>query len=91
MEREVIKLNVSEQCAVVYGDSEEYQLIKSEITDTFRHGNENEAIVKRISDGKFFEISYRDSCKDTCEFEDLNSDGEFFEVFPKEVTTTIYE
>lgn len=91
MEREIIKLSVNEQCAAVYGDSEEYDLIKSEITGTFKYGNENEAIVKRVSDGKFFKTSYRDSCEDTCGFKDLNSNGEFFEVFPKEVTTTIYE
>lgn len=91
MEREKISLSVSEQCDAVYGDSELYELIQSEVTGSFRHGDENEAVVQRTTDGKYFMIYYRDSCKDECGFEDLNDDGDFEEVFPVEKTITVYE
>lgn len=46
--------------------------------------------LKRVFDGKFFKIHYRDSVKETCEFMDMNSDGEYREVVPQEKTITIY-
>jgi len=91
MEREKIRLSVKEQRAAVYGDSELYELIQSEVTGSFRHGDENEAVVQRETDGKYFIICYRDSCKDECGFEDLNEDGDFYEVFPVEKTIIAYE
>lgn len=59
MEREKIKLTVKELQNAVYDDSGEFDCIESEITGTFRHGNENTAILKRLSDGKFFKVTYR--------------------------------
>jgi len=91
MEREKIKLTVSELQNAVYEDSDEFELIDSEITGTFRHGNDNTAIIKRLSDNKFFKVDYRNSVKDECKFQDMNYDGEYSEVFPKEKTIIIYE
>jgi hypothetical protein len=91
MTREKIKLTVSELNDCRCGDSTEYDLIKSEITGTFRHGNDNEAIIKRVSDGRLFKINYRDLVKDECEFQDMNYDEEYQEVFPVEKTIIVYE
>ncbi len=91
MDREKIELEVDELQDIVYEDSEDYEVVKSEITGTFRHGNENSAIIKRISDNKYFEIYYRDSVKDGCDFQDLNFKNSYKEVFPVEKTITVYE
>lgn len=91
MEREKIKLTVSELQDAVYDDSSEFECIDSEITGTFRHGNDNTAILKRLYDNKFFKVTYRDSVKDECEFQDMNYDGEYEEVFPEEKTIIIYK
>jgi|GEM_PF-4366746 len=91
MERETITLTVSELRDAVYGDSYDYNVIRSEITGTFRHGNENTAILQRVSDSKYFEVYYRDSVKDSCEFEDMNYGGTYKEVFPVTKTITVYE
>lgn len=91
MEREKIKLTVEELQDVIHEDTEEFDVIHAETIGHWRHGSEETMIVKRISDNKFFRINYRDSVKDECEFCDMNYDGEYMEVFPKEVTTIIYE
>jgi hypothetical protein len=89
--REKIKLTVKELQDIVYDDSENFKVIESNITGTFRHGNENEAVIKRISDGKYFEVYYRDSVKDGCDFCDMNYDGDYEEVFKTEKTIVAYE
>ena len=91
MERESIRIEVEELRDVVFGDSEHYEVIKSETTGHWRHGSEETTIVRRVSDGKYFQIDWRDSVKDGCEFEDMNYDGVYIEVFPKTIETVIYE
>lgn len=90
-ERVKIELTEYELQAIVYDDSEDFEVIKSKITGTFRHGNENTAIIKRLADGKFFKVHYRDSVKDECDFVDMNSTDTYVEVFPIEKTITDYE
>ena len=70
--------------------NEELKLIKRESDDSWRHGSYVTAIYRRDEDGTFWRTVYR-----------LSSDGETNElreglakitqVFPKEVTVTIYE
>ncbi len=91
VDREILKLSVDELQDIVYEDSEEYLVIENTIVGTFRHGNENSAIIKRVSDNKYFEINYRDSVKDGCDFQDLNFEEEYNEVFPEQQTITIYK
>lgn len=91
MEREKIKIAILELLDIVYGDSEEFDVISSEITGTFRHGNENTAIIQRISDKKYFSVDYRDSAKEAFEFQDMNFDEEYTEVFPSKQTIIIYK
>lgn len=90
MEREKIKLTVSELELIVYDESDAFKIIESNTVGTWRHGTEEVAIVQR-ADGKFFKIPYRDSVKDSCEFQDINYDGEYCEVFPRETVITVYE
>lgn len=91
MDRDKISLSVNELRDVVYGDSDDYEVIKIDIVGTWRHGEEDVAIVQRKSDKKYFKLDYRDSCKDECEFEDINYDGEYDQVFPVEKTVIVYE
>ena len=92
MEREEIKLKLSDVKDIVYDDHEDWKTIQSEITGNWRHGDENSGVFERLSDGKFFRIDWRDSVKDECGFEDCNF-GNFVakEVFPEQVTITIYK
>lgn len=77
---EKLKLTAIELRDIVYEDSDEFEVIEKEITDTWRHGNENLAIIKRLSDGKYFEVYYRTSPKENCEFEDMNFTEEYDEI-----------
>ena len=91
MERERIKLTKEELKDIVYGDSESYEVIKQTTTGHWRHGSEEQTIIKRVEDQKFFKINWRDSVKDECEFGDMNYDGEYEEVFPEVVTIIEYK
>lgn len=89
--REKITLTTSQLQDIVFDDTEEYEMIVSEITGTFRHGNENEGIIKRNLDGKFFKAFFRDSVKDGMDWSDMNHGPfEFEEVFKSEKTITVY-
>lgn len=91
MEKEKIKLTSSELRDIVYDDNENYGIIKETITGDWRHGTEEEVIVKRVSDGKFFKLNYRNSVKDECEFADMNYDAEYEQVFARTTEIIIYE
>jgi hypothetical protein len=91
-QREVIKISIKVAKVIVYDDHEDWQTIQTEITGNWRHGDENTGVFKRLSDGKFFRIDWRDSVKDSCGFEDCNyGDFEATEVFPTTKTITVYE
>lgn len=87
---EKLKLNVSELRDIVYDDSNEFEVVQEETIGTWRHGNEETTVVKRLSDGKFFEINWRSSVKYSCGFKDMNFDGEYDEVLPYTETITKY-
>jgi hypothetical protein len=91
MEKEKIKLTVEELQDIVFDDSEEFDVIQHEIVGNWRHGTEETCIVKRITDGKCFRLNYRNSVKDSCEFQDMNYDDEYEEVFPVEETIIVYK
>lgn len=75
---------------IVYDESEDFDVVQDEVTGSWRHGNVNQCIVQRVSDGKYFAIEYNDSPKDSAMFEDMNYGGTFYEVVPKEITTVVY-
>ena len=90
MERETIKLSVDELHDIICGETDEFEEVLQKTTGHWRHGSEETMIVKRISDGKFFELNYRDSVKETMDFSDMNDGGDFEEVFPEKTETIIY-
>lgn len=87
---ETIKLSAREMKEIVYDDNENFEIVQNEIVGSWRHGDINECVVERLSDGKLFMIEYRDSPKDSAIFEDMNGGGTFYEVVPKEVTKIVY-
>ncbi len=90
--RESFKIDKHELCYFATDDADGFEEVQREITDTSRHGHYVELITKRESDGKFFMIRYEDSVKDECSLIDMNYDGsEADEVFPTQVTKTIYQ
>ncbi len=89
--REELKLTVDELADIVCEDNENFKNIEHEITGNWRHGTEEKLIVQRISDGKFFELNYRDSVKDECEFADMNYDGTYQEVFAVKKEIVVYQ
>ena len=93
MERDKVKLTVRQLREMICDDNEDFDMIEHATSGHWRHGTEETGVFKRLSDGKFFRFNWRDSCKDSCEFVDMNdsSNGEGTEVFPKEVVTIIYE
>lgn len=91
MKRETIKLSCEELHDIVCGETDEFEEVLHQVTGHWRHGSEERMVVKRISDGKFFELNYRESVKDTMEFSDMNDGGDFEEVFPEKVETIIYK
>lgn len=70
--------------------NEELELVDRESDDSYRHGSYVTAIYRRDEDGTFWRASYRRSTSG-----DINELKEGFaiikQVFPKEVTVTIYE
>jgi len=91
MEREEIQISTEDLCDIVYGDHEDWNEIHSEVDGHWRHGTEHTGVFQRVSDGKFFRMDWRDSCKDSMGFTDMNYGCTAKQVFPKEVTTIIYE
>lgn len=92
MEREEIKISAKDLRDIVYDDHEEWEEIESSVDGYWRHGTENTGVFKRLVDGKFFRMDWRDSVKDECGWSDMNfGTFTFKEVFPKEVITIIYE
>lgn len=87
---ETIKLSAREMKEIVFEDHEDFDIVENNIVGNWRHGDINECIVQRISDGKYFMIEYRDSPKDSAMFEDMNYGGTFYEVVPKEISKIIY-
>lgn len=91
MEREKITLTVSELQDIVFEESAEFEVIETKTVGHWRHGSEECTVVQRLSDNKYFELNWRNSVKDSCEFEDMNYDDEYKEVFPEKVETIIYK
>lgn len=92
MEREEIKISAEDLRDIVYDDHEDWQEVESSVDGHWRHGTEHTGVFRRLVDGKFFRMDWRDSVKDECGWSDMNfGTFTFKEVFPKEVTTIIYE
>lgn len=90
--REVINIDKDKIIEILNQyDESEYVFIKEDIvgSDPEDGGADNIAIIQRRSDNKFFSIYYTDWDR----FYNFDTDfpEELIEVFPKQVTITIYE
>ncbi len=102
--REVIKIEKEKLKVIIYDDTyemkkmgilvngvREYSVVEDKITsaDAEDGGATHEAIIKRTSDNKYFKLEYTDWDMD------YNFESDFpeklTEVFPKQVTITIFE
>ena len=106
VKRETIELTNKQYSDLIYenayfegeyveGDTEwiYFELVKHTIVDYSRHASNNESVLRRKSDGKYFLAEYQDSIKETmgweeCQYEDHYTIGE---VFPRTIETIIYE
>lgn len=99
MEREKIKLTnrqwrdlVHENYIEVDGVIVDFTEIDDIYDGSRRHTEDHHKILQRDSDKKFFRIDYENSVKDGMGWCDCNFGNTVaVEVFPKEVTTIIYE
>ena len=100
MEREKIKVPNNKWCDLVWelyftdeeGNDIEIEEVERNYDGSRRHSEDHHLIFKRVSDGKFFKIEYATSVKDEMGWNECNwGDTNAIEVFPKEVTTIIYE
>lgn len=68
----------------------DYEFLDGKSDPSWRHGTYETAIFKRKADGTFWQASYRSSTDgETNELRD--GSATIVRVYPKEVTTTIYE
>lgn len=99
MDRDVIKLTnqqwenlVQEDYLEIDGEHIHIEVVQENYNDSGRHTEYHDKVFKVISTGKFYRIDYETSVKDEMGWEECNyGDTKATEVFPKEVTTIIYE
>ena len=93
MEREIIKLTndqwrdlVHEEYLELDGEEVDIKIVAEEYDGSGRHTEYHHIVFQRLSDNKYFKVEYVDSYDYTRFLE-----SEAVEVFPKEITTIIYE
>lgn len=73
---------------VVWGDHKDFKTVVGEsVIDTGRWENFMEMVVQQVSTGKFYQIEWEEGAT---EYQECDFDPRIYEVFPKEVTQTIY-
>ncbi len=91
MEREILKFSKEEGRNIVYNDYPDFLIVEKFVESTSRWSTYYRIIVKRKSDGKFFESAYSEG---STEMQDESpyeySDAEFSEVVPLQKTITYY-
>lgn len=89
------KLVLDKQTAIDFANDEyigsDYNILKNQIIDTSRWSSTHELVIQRITDGKYFRDTYRKGLTEAQdEFPYDYTEPNFTEVFPKEVTVTIF-
>lgn len=99
-DRVILKLSYDQHrdlCTECYysdlGIEHEFTEVSKEHTGDSRHTSHWIKVFKRTSDGSYFEVRYQDSVKDEMGWKECNEghDYDAREVFPKLITTTIFE
>lgn len=93
MKRETLKLTPEEGREIVYGENDDFTIIKEKIVNRTRWFNLFNVIVQRKSDGKFFSSVYRlyhHNGEDVIAYE-FKTEALFHEVFPVEKTIIVYK
>lgn len=93
MERETLEFTPEEGRNIIWGDTDDFKEISDEIVGTRRWSNDHEAVFQRISDGKFFSVSYSRGATESQDEKPFEYDKEavFSEVFRVEKTVIVYE
>ncbi len=92
MEKEILEFTDRNDCVnIVFGNNDQFKVIKTDIVDHSRWSVAHEVIVQRISDGKYFSSSYSvgaTESQDQCPYE--YDDLKFIEVKPVEKVVIEY-
>ena len=91
MVKEKLSLTPEEAQLVVTGEHHVLIEVETKMIGHWRHGTTHTTIFRRRGDKKFFRLEWNDSAKDGMTFADMNYCMVATEVFPKTVTTIIYE
>ena len=90
--REQLILNANEGRLIISGDHKNFEVIEDRISGTGRWSIHHSVVVKRNSDGKFFESEYSEGATESQDERPYEwSNAEFNEVFEKTKTITVYE
>jgi hypothetical protein len=87
MKREKVEFTKEQLKYIEEIEGFEYIEVTQTYYDSEKHYVDKEIILKRVSDGKFFKGEFSDWGSGGKEWFDYT----FKEVFPKQVTTTVYE
>lgn len=91
-EREKLQLTKEQAKAIVYEDTDEYEIIEDNIDSTSRWSEYHDVVVRRLSDGKFFADTYSQGLTESQDERAYdNSTPDFTEVFQVEKTIITYE
>lgn len=91
--KEIITLTKEEARAILWEDTDTFEIVEDKLVDTTRWSEIHDLVVKRASDGKFFAASYSvgaTECQDERPW-DYEDEVKFTEVHPVEKTIIVYE
>ena len=99
MKRDTIKLDNENWKYLVQGNYFEINGVEIDIeeieckhVESHRHTEKWRLVFKRLDNDKFYSVYYENSIKGSMDWEECNYGGtEAIEVFPKQITKTVYE
>lgn len=80
-------MDQSELQEILWDDNGDFKEIYVEMVDSDRWHIYYEKVVEQVSTGNFYELQYG---RGATEYQEWEGDISFVQVYPKEVTTTIY-
>ena len=93
MDREIIPLTDKEHEEICSGDLEGYILLEDTYQRTSRHTEHHKVVVRKEHTTKYYSVCYATSVKDEMGWTDCNEGvaKQLYQVFPREVITTVYD